>query len=326
MILEDAVFGAHRIDEPVLLELLDSAAIVRLKSVLQGGISGLIGINNPTTRFDHSVGVMLLVRRLEGGLEEQMAALLHDASHTAFSHVIDYVFHGHKEQNYHDSVKEKYLSTTDVPEILTRRNYDWRKLIDEEQYPLLEQPAPALCADRIDYFLRDALDLGIAEEAEVSWALSHLLVKDERIVMDDIEAACWFGTRYIEADKKCWANYREVAIYELTAMAIRRALEIGELSEDDFWGGDEELWEKLKESRDEVVNEYVSLINTETTFVWDDENPDFKVSTKIRTIDPDVLVNNRLVKLSELEPSFSEKRKAYVMGSEGAWPVRIESR
>jgi len=58
----------------------------------------LIGVTNPTTRFDHSVGVMLLIRKLGAGsspasalLKEQVAALLHDVSHTAFSHVIDYV-------------------------------------------------------------------------------------------------------------------------------------------------------------------------------------------------------------------------------------------
>jgi HD superfamily phosphohydrolase len=36
---------------------------------------------------------MLLVRRLGASLEEQIAALLHDVSHTAFSHVIDSVDH-----------------------------------------------------------------------------------------------------------------------------------------------------------------------------------------------------------------------------------------
>src|SRR5688500_7796340 len=98
----DPVYGSCESTEPVLLEVMESAAMQRLRGVLQHGISGLIGITNPTTRFEHSVGAMLLVRRLGAAVPEQMAALLHDVSHTAFSHVIDYVYGSHDSQSYHD--------------------------------------------------------------------------------------------------------------------------------------------------------------------------------------------------------------------------------
>lgn len=82
---QDDVYGTILIEEPVLLDLLESAALRRLRGVLQHGISALIGITQPVTRFEHSVGAMLLVRRLGGKLPEQIAALLHDVSHTAFT-------------------------------------------------------------------------------------------------------------------------------------------------------------------------------------------------------------------------------------------------
>ena len=146
----------------MLLDLLDSQAVQRLQGVLQHGISGLIGITAPVSRYEHSLGVMLLVRRLGAPLQEQIAALLHDVSHTAFSHVIDYVVDNHDGQSYHEEVKADYVARTDLPAVLARHGYDWHAFLDEEAYPLLEQPAPALCADRLDYFLRDALDLGLA--------------------------------------------------------------------------------------------------------------------------------------------------------------------
>ena len=322
----DEVYGGVQIDEPVLLALIDSKAMQRLRTVLQHGISGLIGITEPTTRFDHSMGTMLLVRKLGGSIEEQIASLIHDASHTAFSHVIDYVFHGHQEQNYHDDMKEPFLSSTDIPEILASWDYDWRELIDEGRFPLLEQPAPALCADRIDYFVRDALGLKLASLNEVDWALSHLQVWDGRIVVNDLVAAQWFGHTYIEADKSSWANFREVALYELTAMAIRRGLEIGEIEENDFWRGDEELWEKLKASQDPIIVQKVRLVDKRTEFVWDADKPDFSVSTKIRTIDPEVHIDSQTSKLSELDIEFREHRLSYVSHNEGIWSIRIISK
>jgi HD superfamily phosphohydrolase len=80
--------------------------VQRLHGVLQHGITGLIGLTQPITRYEHSVGAMLLVRQLGGSLREQIAALLHDVSHTAFSHVIDYVLNDHDGQSYHDEMKE----------------------------------------------------------------------------------------------------------------------------------------------------------------------------------------------------------------------------
>ena len=80
--------------QPVLIDLLHSEPIDRLRSVLQHGITGLIGLTPQpaVTRYEHSVGAMLLVRAAGGSIEAQASALLHDIAHTALSHVIDGVF------------------------------------------------------------------------------------------------------------------------------------------------------------------------------------------------------------------------------------------
>ena len=71
MRLTDKIYGTFEIEEPVSIELLESQAVQRLKGVLQHGITGLIGITFPTSRYEHSVGVMLLARRLGATLDEQ---------------------------------------------------------------------------------------------------------------------------------------------------------------------------------------------------------------------------------------------------------------
>lgn len=117
--MQDRIYGTIDIEESVLLDVMQSRAVQRLRGVLQHGITGLIGITAPTSRFEHSVGVMLLVRQFGAPVEEQIAALLHDISHTAFSHVIDYVVGGWQdaESSYHERVKESYMASTDLPAI-----------------------------------------------------------------------------------------------------------------------------------------------------------------------------------------------------------------
>ncbi len=320
MLLNDRLYGEVEINEPLLLDLLASAALQRLKGVLQHGISGLIGITRDTTRFEHSVGVMLLVRRLGADLEQQVAALLHDVSHTAFSHVIDYVFDGHDSQDYHDLHKADYTASTDIPELLTRYGYNWCDFVclDDkglaQRYSLLEQPAPALCADRLDYFLRDSHDLGLA---------SYQQVHQGRIVVNDLRIARWLGETFIAADQASWANFREVGLYELAAQAIRRALAIGVLSEQDLWGADQPAWQKLQGCQDEEIQRLTRLVAPSTRFAWDEAHPTFLVSTKLRTIDPPVLVNGSVRPLSEIEPAFGRIRRSYLERSAGKWPMRV---
>lgn len=319
----DSIYGTIQIEEPVLQALMDSAAMRRLQGVLQHGISGLIGITDPTTRFQHSVGTMLLVRRLGGSVKEQIAALLHDVSHTAFSHVIDYVLDDHDGQSYHDEVKEAYVARTDLPQILAVHGYDWTEFLHEEQFSLLEQPSPRLCADRIDYFLRDGESLGLVTPAEIAMVLDQLVVENGRIGVGDLETARWLGETYMQADDQSWANFFEVGIYELTARAIRYGLAIGAMSEADFWGQDEAVWAKLQAYDDETLQAKLALVSPQTEIVWDEANPTFTVSTKLRTIDPDVLVDGELRPLSTLDLAFAARRRDYLSRKAGKWPMRV---
>lgn len=321
---EDVLYGRVLIEEAVLLTLLQSAAVGRLRGVLQHGISGLIGVTRPVTRFDHSLGAMLLVRRLGGSLTEQIAALLHDVSHTAFSHVIDYVVQDHDGQSYHEEMKEQFMAASDLPAGLAQHGYDWHDFLEESHYPLLEQPAPRLCADRLDYFLRDSLDLGLVSPAGIAHTLSHLRVHQGRIMTDNLAVARWLGYTYIAADEASWANFREVGLYELTAKAIRRGLEIGVIAESDFWAVDEWLWGRLQTSPDPLLGRLLAQISLDSRFVWDEQQPDFWVSTKLRTIDPDVVVGpGRSQPLSALDPHFAAHRQDYLRRKQGKWPMRV---
>jgi len=319
----DLVYGSVEIDEAVLLDLLQTRALKRLDTVLQHGITGLLGITQPTTRLEHSLGVMVLVRRLGATLKEQIAALLHDASHTAFSHVIDYVFNNHDVQGYHEEKKEEYLASTDIPLTLASHGYDWRDFLHEEEFPLLEQPSPALCADRLDYFLRDSLGLGLASSEDVLFALTHLDVHQGRIAVNNLEAARWMGYTFIAADQASWANFREVGLYELAARAIRTGLKLNILTETDLWSGDKQAWNKLLVCADPELQAQLKLVSSKTQFVWDQQNPTFLVSTKLRTIDPSVLVGSSAVPLSTLDSNFAAYRHSYLTDKAGLWPMRV---
>jgi len=319
----DRLYGPVDVTEPVILDLLDTQALRRLDGVLQHGVTALVGITTATTRLEHSLGAMLLVRRLGAALPEQIAALLHDISHTAMSHVIDYVYARHDSQSYHDEMKEWYVAQSDIPAVLARHGYDWHDFLHEDDFPLLEQPSPALCADRVDYFLRDGYDLGVLRATDVAYILQHFTVFAGRMVLNDLTAARLFAYGYLAADEASWSNFYEVGLYEMTAQALRLALRRNIITNADFWGTDAELWQTLQQSQDVMLQAFLGFVSKDVQFVRDETEPTFYVTTKIRTIDPAVLHNGELVCFSTLEPAFATYRQNYLVQKAGRWPMRV---
>lgn len=322
---DDAIYGTVEITEPVLLDLMESNALRRLKGVSQHGVTARLGITPAFSRFDHSIGAMLLARRLGAPLGEQVAALLHDVSHTAFSHVIDYVFDDHSGQSYHEEKKEWFIAESDIPAILARYGLDWHDFLDETRFLILEQPLPALCADRLDYFFRDLEFLDLATRGEIAAVIESLVVREGRIVMNDPDAARWLAYTFIETDRKSWSNFREVGLYQLTAEAIKAATRSGFIAEADLWGSDDALWEKLCSADHPEIRALINLISPGTRFIWDEEDPAFRVTTKVRTIDPPVADGTVVKPLSELDPVFARNREAYLTSKHGQWPMSVVS-
>ena len=116
MEISDVIYGHHHIDG-VLEELIKSAPVQRLKGIYQGGASFLVNQKWNVTRYEHCIGVMLLIKKLGGTIEEQIAGLLHDVSHTAFSHVVDVVFENQAE-DYHENIFQQVIVHSEIPDIL----------------------------------------------------------------------------------------------------------------------------------------------------------------------------------------------------------------
>src|SRR5262245_42330067 len=195
--VEDPIYGTFRLTEPLLIDLIAAPAIERLRGIHMGGITGLLRAGPSATRHAHSLGAMLLVRQLGGSVEEQAAALLHDVSHTALSHVVDFVLDTPARQAFHDDQKESYRARTEVPGICDRHGVDWPSLADEQRWPLLEQEAPRLCADRVDYTWRDVEALGVMTAGDARALTAAVRVHEGRMAFADAASARAFAEAYL---------------------------------------------------------------------------------------------------------------------------------
>ena len=63
MFISDVLYGEFEVD-PVVEDLIVSKSVQRLKGIHQNGASYLMNEKWNVTRFDHSVGAMLLIKNL----------------------------------------------------------------------------------------------------------------------------------------------------------------------------------------------------------------------------------------------------------------------
>ena len=118
MEFDDRLYGKQEIEKEVVEELIQTEPVQRLKGVHQAGPSPFFMDDKPpVTRFEHSLGVFFLLRKFDASLEEQIAGLLHDVPHTAFSHVADFVFENEGHEYHERFLEEIAIKSSNTCEI-----------------------------------------------------------------------------------------------------------------------------------------------------------------------------------------------------------------
>lgn len=319
MEIEDPVYGKAVIEEEVLKELIESEPVQRLKEISMSGPLPFFTDKNLVSRYEHSVGVMILLRKHGASIEEQIAGLLHDTPHTAFSHTIDYVYDT-DEHDYHDDFLEEIVYSSEIPDILERHGLETEEILDESNFGLLERDSPLICADRIDYFLRDSKRV---MDEDVDELRDSLTTHNGMFVLDDRDVAEEYALRFIRADRELWANPEEVAINELFADAVRRALREDVLTEDDLFRSDSFVLEKMKDSDLDFIHQRFQVIQ-DRSFSVDSNEPDFTGHTKARYVDPPVLVDGEIVRVSDYSGELVEEIENHRQEVEDGVPVGID--
>lgn len=304
MIISDPIWGTFNIQDKVLIDLIKTKPVQRLKRINQAGASIFILSWKTVTRYDHSLGVMLLLRRFNASLEEQIAGLLHDVSHTVFSHVADFVF-PNEDHEFHEKYFQKIILASKIPQILRQHDFSLQKIFDIDRFTLLENKIPDICADRIDYFFRDEhSQLGL--NSMIRNSIKHFIIHQGEFIFNDPKAALDFAKAYIKRDESSWSDPREIALYKVLALAIKQGLEDKILTENDLFTSDEEVIDKLKRSKNLSIKKNLGFLNPIFSVkVVDKNKADFFIKNKLRFTDPKVLLKEgKVARVSKIYPQF----------------------
>ncbi|WP_270606823.1 HD domain-containing protein [Bacillus mobilis] len=305
MVISDVIYGEFKVDQ-VVEELILSKSVQRLKGVHQNGASYLMNEKWNVTRFDHSVGAMLLIKKLGGSVEEQIAGLLHDVSHTAFSHVIDYVF-DNEDESYHEEIFSSVVKNSEIPAILSKYGYNYEDiLLDDSKWTLLEKSAPELCADRVDYTLRDMHTYGYISLEEVHSFLEDVIAVDGKMVLQSIQAAEWFTETYYKEVIDFFMKPMNIYGNDMLAKTLKLALHKKVIHAADFLLEDDELISKLQHWSDPEVHALLRKVHPNVKVKEDRNDYDLYQKNKVRLIDPPLLHEGEVVPSSVVSENIRQ--------------------
>jgi hypothetical protein len=288
--------------------LISCKTIQRLKGIDQAGYFTPFYPGTEQNRFDHSVGVYLLLRGFGALLEEQVAGLIHDASHSAFSHCVDYILAAgtQAEQSHQDDIFDAFIRKSEIPAILKKHKIDTDFILNESNFPLKENDLPDLCADRIDYTLRTGIVYG--RIASANYFLEDLSVMKKKWVFKSVEGARDFAKLFFHLNSKYFSGLTSAVMFRAVGDYIGYALKKGYIDESDLYATDAEVLEKAAaaHAKDEELQRLFARMNNKVRYENNPNNYDAEVVCKSRAVDPLFLSHGKLERLSQADSAWKK--------------------
>lgn len=324
----DTFYGSIEVEEPVILELIKSPALQRLKSIHQYGVAYYTTHREEYNRYDHSIGVFALLRLKGACLEEQISGLLHDVSHTVFSHVGDWVFgKEYQDDDYQTTIHKIYLAVSGIEEILQKHGYTIDNVLPKGKgFLLLEQPLPNLSADRIDYNLQGAYFQNFLKHEEVLELFEDFRFENGKWTATRTDLLTKLARFSLFMTENCWGSATNYVTSRWLADAILHGLKTGLISWKELhFGIDQEVWDKLQRTQDPFIVKRMEMVAHPDSYYHHvtPSQANLFVKFRCRGVDPWIRCGTESVRLTSLDPKLEEELFTLKDSASKGWPILI---
>ncbi len=305
---------------PVIAEAADAPQMRRLENVGMNcgceytSFPLFRGLSEPYSRFDHSVGVALIVWRFTGSDRQALAGLFHDIATPCFAHVVDFMLgDAMRQEATEDGTRDVIGRSPAIQAVLERHGLSTDDVADYHRYPIADNDSPRLSADRLEYTLGNLVNYRHSTRDDVRRMLDALeVLRDgegrEELGFARAEEAVEFANGALDMGR---IYVSEPDRYSMQALAglLNRAREAGVIDMADLWRDEPFLidrlcrserfrgeWERYRHTR-EIVHGPGGLV----------------VRAKRRYIDPLVREKGRV---SQFEAAFRLRVEAFLSESQ----------
>jgi hypothetical protein len=266
----------------------------------------------PYSRFHHSLGTAVIVWHFTQSRTQTLAALFHDISTPAFSHVIDFLHGDHMSQKSTENKTEEFiLKDPQIMRQLEKDGIDVKDVSDYHMYPIADNDSPRLSADRLEYTCGNIISYSFAAEEDLRrlYGDLHTGVNEEG-VPELMFTRQEYAEEFAHLALKCGKIYscdEDRYGMEYLARLIQKGIRLSVLREEDLYTSDEEVMAKLEKSPlKEETDFYRRLSGTAPADPSDPQG--FIIYTKKRYIDP----AGPLGRVTAISEAFRKEAEAFL--------------
>ena len=271
-------------------------------------------IHEPYSRFDHSVGVALLVWRFTGDARQTLAGLFHDIATPCFAHVVDFMLGDSMKQEATEGGTRRIIDgSAHIQALLKELGLTTDDVADYHMYPIADNDSPRLSADRLEYTLGNLVNYGLITPEKVGQMLDGLAVLraedgQEELGFTSREKALAFAVGALDTGR-IYVSEPDRFSMQVLAEMLNRARNAGVITMDDLWQDEPFLIGKLCEDdrfREEWARyrRYSRIIHGKDGIV---------VRAKKRYIDP--LVSG-IGRVSQIDVDFKNEIEGFLVESQ----------
>ena len=275
------------------------------------------------SRYDHSIGVALIVWHFTHNRKQAIAGLLHDVASPVFAHVVDFMRGDYlTQESTEEGTEELIAGSPELQAILRKQGLTTEDVCDYHRYPIADNDSPLLSADRLEYTIGNIINYKICTREDARRFYDDLAIGvnedgNDELMFKSVNAAEAFATAALACSRIYVSDVDRYAMQMLSEV-LRFAIEHRIIEEEDLHTTEPEVIDKLiSDARTASLwNSFCAYRQTISAPQPGDTGCWRKVSAKRRFIDPMVQGKGRVSKLS---PAFADSLNAFLNSSFDYW-------
>lgn len=207
------------------------------------------------TRYDHSIGVALIIWHFTKDVKQSIAGLLHDISSPVFAHVIDFLNGDHENQESTEEKTEEIIEDSkEIQAILRKYNLTTKDVYDYHMYPIADNDSPLLSADRLEYTIGNAYYYGFKSMEELKDIYDDLTICKNELGEDEIsfrslDKAISFTSAAL-SNSKVYSSDVDRFSMQYLADLLKSAVNKKVINLDDLYTTENEVIEKMEKDEE----------------------------------------------------------------------------